>query len=154
MGLFKTIESAGEVATVANPIVGGVIAVVGKVLDNLFPDPALRAQAALELERLQDGKEARELAALLQAQMGQIDTNKIEAASDDPFKSRWRPFLGWVCGVSLGYSWLVAPFLSWASMNFGWHSPPTLSVAEQMTVVGQMLGLAATRTQEKLKGVA
>lgn len=154
MGLFSTIETAGEMATVANPIIGGVITVVGKVLDNLFPDPAQRAQAALELEKLQDGKEARELNALLQTQMGQIDTNKIEAASGDPFKSRWRPFLGWVCGVSLGYSWLIAPILQWASLNFGWHTPPTLSVAEQMTVVSQMLGLAGVRTAEKIKGVA
>jgi hypothetical protein len=151
MGLLS---NSGEVVAIANPLVGGVLSVVGKVLDNLFPDPAERAKAALELERLRDGKEARELDALLQAQLGQLEINKVEAASENPFKSCWRPFLGWICGVSLAYSWLLQPLLVWLSANAGWSPPPTLSVAEQMTVVAQMMGLASARTVEKLKGSA
>lgn len=148
MGLFST---AGEVTAIVNPLLGGVMGVIGKVLDNLFPDPAQRAAAALELAKLQDGKEARELDAALRAQMGQIEIDNTEAASENSFKSCWRPFLGWICGVSLMYSWLIQPLLVWASINVGWHQPPTLSVAEQMTVVAQMMGLATARTVEKLK---
>ncbi|MGZ4837638.1 MAG: 3TM-type holin [Terriglobales bacterium] len=149
MGLFS---NAGEVASMVNPIVGGALSVVGKVLDNLYPDPAQRAAAQLELAKLQDGKEARELNALLQVQMGQINVNNTEAGSESTFKSCWRPFLGWMCGVSLAYAWLAQPLLVWLSQNAGWHVPPTLSVAEQMTIVGQMMGLASARTVEKLNG--
>jgi hypothetical protein len=149
MGIFST---AGEVTAIVNPLIGGALSVVGKVLDNLFPDPVQRANAALELEKLQDGKEARELQALLQVQMGQIGVNNTEAASASLFKSGWRPALGWICGISLAYAWLAQPLLVWLSQNAGWHVPPTLSIAEQMTVVGQMMGLASARTVEKLNG--
>lgn len=147
MGIFS---NAGEVTALVNPIIGSALTVVGKVLDNLFPDPVQRANAALELEKLQDGKEARELNALLQVQLGQIGINNTEAASESTFKSCWRPFLGWMCGVSLAYAWLAQPLFVWLSLNAGWHVPPTLSVAEQMTIVGQMMGLAGARTVEKL----
>ncbi len=149
MGMLANV---GEVASIANPIVRGALSVVGKILDNLFPDPIQRAQAALELEKLQDGKEARELNALLQVQMARLNINNTEAASENSFKSCWRQFLGWVCGASLTYARLVQPLLVWMSVNAVCDAPPTLSVVEQMTVVGQMAELASARTVEKLKG--
>jgi hypothetical protein len=148
------LTSAGEATAVVNPVIGGVMTLAGKVLDNLYPDPVERAKAQQALDAIRDGKEARELNAMLQAQMGQIEIDKVEAGSENSFKSCWRPFLGWICGISLAYSWLLQPLLVWMSVNAGWKPPLTLSVAEQMTIVGQMMGLATARTVEKIKGSA
>lgn len=152
MGLFgKAVEEAGGMAAIANPLVGGAIGLVGKVLDNLYPDPQQRAAAQDALMRLKDGAEARELDALVKQQAAQATIDNTEAASENSFKSCWRPFLGWICGVSLAYAWLVQPLLVWLSQNAGWDAPPTLSVQEQMAVVMQMMGLAGARTIEKLQ---
>ena len=51
---------------------------------------------------LPDSEKERELEHLLkQAQMdGQIKLNLADAASGDPFRTRWRPFIGWGVGVA------------------------------------------------------
>ena len=61
-----------------------LIPVVGKVLDRVIPDPALRDKAKLELLTLQQSGEMK----LLETQMSAIIA---EAQSADPWTSRARP---------------------------------------------------------------
>lgn len=127
----------------------------GKVLDRLLPDPAAKANAQMELIKLQQAGELKELEAAVALAAQQSDVNKIEAASSDPFVSRWRPFIGWVCGFGLTVQFVIAPFVTWGSRLAG-HAIdfPTLNTETLMTLLFGMLGLGAYRTAEKIKGAA
>ena len=100
--------------------------------------------------------EKQQLAAAVAIVQGQIDTNKEEAKNPNVFVSGWRPFIGWVCGVSLGYTYIGYPLLLWVSA--AWF--PTLSIPKLVNdgmlyeLLFGMLGLGGLRTFEKWKGVA
>ena len=132
-----------------------LVEIGSKLLDKLIPDPAAKAQAQLELLRLQQNGELAELAAQTQLAQGQIDTNKIEAAAGGVFKGGWRPAIGWVCAAGLAYQLILRPVLGWAAQNlWGWSVPPPLEMDTLMTLLFGMLGLGAFRTAEKIKGAA
>lgn len=58
----------------------------GKLIDRLWPDPAERDRARLELLRMQQAGE-----------LAQISVNTEEARSASLFVSGWRPAVGWCC---------------------------------------------------------
>lgn len=119
-------------------------AIVGKVLDKLFPDPAERIKAELELRTLD-----------LTAELAQMEVNKAEAQSGSWFVAGWRPFIGWVCGAAFAYKFIVQPFLVFAVVAFGvplkTHLLPALDWTEISAVLLGMLGLGTLRTYEKVK---
>ena len=88
------------------------------------------------------------------ALQGQVAVNKIEAASGSLFIAGWRPFIGWICGISIGYHYLIYPNLIWYMTI--WHSkikpPPAMSLTELWPVILGMLGLGVYRSYEKSKG--
>lgn len=121
----------------------------GKVIDRVWPDPAQRAQAQLELFKLQQSGELQQIA-------GQLEVNKTEAASASVFVAGWRPFIGWVCGVALAYQFVLRPLLAFGFMAAGRPLPgemPGLDSTLWELLFG-MLGLGTLRTAEKFKGVA
>lgn len=112
------------------------------IINKLWPDKS-------DAERAQ-------LAAALQIVQGQLDTNKVEASSSSVFIGGWRPFVGWVCGLALAYTYLAYPALVWACTVF-WPAvtPPQLSTDGMLyELLFGMLGMGALRTFEKVKGVA
>lgn len=119
----------------------------GKVIDRIWPDPTQAANAKFELFKLQ---QSGELAAIA----GQLDINKVEAANPSVFVSGWRPFVGWVCGLGLVYSFIGQPLLAWGSVNWDFAIPPVLDLGTLITILGGMLGLSGLRTAEKINGVA
>lgn len=126
-----------------------------KIIDKVIPDPQAKAQAQLELIRLQQQGELAELNAQVQLAMGQQKINEVEAASDGVFKGGWRPATGWICAAGLGYQMFLRPLLGWAAVNlWGWDSPPPLEMDTLLTLLFGMLGLGAYRTVEKVKGAA
>lgn len=125
-----------------------------KLLDKVLPDPTARAEAQARLLQLQQAGELESLKAELQLAQGQIDTNKIEAGSADPFVRRWRPAAGWVCVLGLGYEFLVQPLLAWLSGILSAPLPPVLPIGDLSTLLLGLLGLGGLRTAEKLKGRA
>jgi len=139
----------------SNPVsaaVGGVVSVIGKVLDKVIPDPQAKAAAALELLKLQQSGELAQMAAETQLAQGQMEINKVEAASDGVFKGGWRPFVGWVGGIGLLYSVLLQPLLVWLTPVLHFPStPPILDTSVLMTILGGMLGLGGMRTYERVK---
>ena len=128
-------------------------------LEKLFPDPAQRAAAALNLERLHQEGDLAGLNAEVSLLLGQIDINKIEAASDSFFKSGWRPAVGWTCVLGLFYSFFLRPILVWVILLYHGDAageavvPPSLNIGDLLTLLFGLLGLGGLRTFEKFKGV-
>lgn len=131
-----------------------LIGPLAKVIDKVIPDPQAKAQAQLEMLRMQQAGDFKELDAQLQINLGQIEVNKAEAASGNAFASSWRPLCGYVCVAGLSYQFLLQPLLAWLSGVQAWPLPPTLELGDLLTLLGGMLGLSGMRTTEKIKGVA
>jgi len=136
------------------PLIGGLLDAGLKVLDRVLPDPAQKAAAQLELLKLQQAGEFKQLEADLQLALAQTEVNKVEAASADPFKSGWRPAAGWVCVLGLLYQFLLQPLLAWGSVIQGYAAPPVLELGDLYGLLFGMLGLGAYRSFEKTKGKA
>lgn len=125
-----------------------LMSVVPKLLDKIFPDPNVAAEAKLKLLELQQTGYLAEIAS-------QTETNKVEAASASVFVAGWRPFIGWVCGSGLAIQFIVAPMSMWIASLFGHIIQfPSLDMGTLLTLLGGMLGLGGMRTFEKLNGVA
>jgi hypothetical protein len=93
--------------------------------------------------------EKQQLAAAVQLVQGQLEINKVEAASPSVFVSGWRPFIGWVCGAACAWNWIGLPILR---MYVPGLTPANLT--EMMPVLMGLLGLGTLRTVEKINGVA
>jgi hypothetical protein len=82
--------------------------------------------------------------------LAQIELNKVSAAHRTVFVAGARPFILWVCGCGLAFSFLVNPVIQWITEDPG----PDLPLEMMIDLVIGMLGLAGLRTVEKLTGVA
>ncbi len=136
----------------AIPILGDLLNIGFKILDKVIPDPAAKAQAQLELIRLQQEGHFKQLELEAEAQRAQADINKIEAGSQSLFVSGWRPALGWVCGFIFASNYIGVPLLAWLSPLLALPPPPRLDIGEVLPVLLGMLGLGSLRTVEKVKG--
>jgi hypothetical protein len=125
-----------------------------KIIDKVIPDPQAKAQAQLELIKLNQAGEFKELDAQLELARNQSDINKIEAASPNLFVSGWRPAMGWACVGIFIANYIGAPLLAWLSPVLDVPPPPRLDIGEVLPVLFGMLGLGTLRTQEKIKGAA
>lgn len=129
-----------------------LIPAVAQILDKVLPDPQAAADAKLKMMEMAQRGDLAQLQADTALAQGQIDTNKVEAASDSLFKSGWRPAAGWVCVSGLAYQNLLSPLLGWAAQNlWRWSAPPTLEMDTLMTLLIGLLGLGAFRTYEKVR---
>jgi hypothetical protein len=127
-----------------------------KVIERIFPDPEDAAKAKLELFRLEQTGELANLQAEVDLGKAQADVNAIEAASDDKFKSRWRPAIGWVCVLGLAYQFLLRPLMIMLLVISDIkvdYSVLDLDIASLITLLFGMLGLGFYRTLEKTRGV-
>ena len=126
-----------------------LIPVLGNVLDKIFPDKSAADAAKARLIELQMNGE-------LQQIMGQLEINKEEAKSSDPFTSRARPFIMWICGVAFGYAAIVEPVMRFvAQVWFGYNGAfPVIDTNLTMQVLMGLLGLGALRSWDKKNGVA
>ncbi len=135
--------------------VSAIFQVGGKLIDKLLPDPAAKAQALLDLEKLKQDGQLAILASETQLAQMQADVNKIDAASSDKFSSRWRPFIGWVCGVAFAYHFIIQPLLVFGSAAYGHKIDlPAFDMDALNTVLLGMLGLGTMRSFERFKGVS
>ena len=84
----------------------------------------------------------------------QLDINKVEAGHRSIFVSGWRPFLGWVSGLSIGYVYLFQPLLDMILQMFGVEvNWVVLDLGQLMPLILGMLGLGGLRSFEKAKGL-
>jgi len=131
-----------------NPqLLGPVFDLGGKIIDRLFPDPAQKAAAELELLKLTQSGD-------LQTVLAQLEINAKEAAHPSLFVAGWRPFVGWCCGLGLAYATMGHNILSWLAVARGWPVPPAVDSDLLIYTLGGLLGIAGLRSVEKVKGVA
>ena len=125
-----------------------LIGPVTTLLDKFIPDAGDRARLAHEIATLAE-KQAHEIA------LAQIEVNKEEAKSENVFKSGWRPFIGWTCGIAFAYHFVGQPLIMLVLAYFGLPAPylPDFDMMSLMTVLGGLLGLGGLRTFEKYKGI-
>ena len=122
-------------------ILNSLIAPVTSLLDKFIEDKDQANALAHEISTLAS-KQAQELA------KGQLIVNQVEAAHKSLFVAGWRPAIGWICGLALLYSTLLAPILSI------WLTVPPVDSSLLTTVLLGMLGLGGLRTIEKTQSVA
>jgi len=127
-------------AIVADPVTA-VADLAKTVVQTIWPDKT-------EIEKAQ-------LAASLALIQGQLEINKAEAASPSVFTSGWRPFVGWCCGMGVGWNWVALPAVTFVCAALG--HPVVLKPAdmsEMLPLLMGLLGMAGLRSFDKLKGSA
>jgi len=129
-------------------VIATVTPVIGKVIDRVWPDPADQAKANLALLQLQQSGELAQLLSDTDLMKGQMAINQAEASSSSWFTSNWRPFVGWVCGLSFAWQYFLGPIFAF----FLTKPIPTLDSTVMMTVLMGMLGLGVMRSYDKKQG--
>jgi len=126
-----------------------LLSVGNKLIDHFFPDANQAAAAKLELLKMQQNGD-------LQVMASQMEINKIEAQNPSLFVSGWRPFIGWVCGISLTYAAIIEPvsrFIAKVIFNY-FGEFPVIDTTLTLQILLGLLGLAGMRSWEKREGVA
>ena len=115
------------------------IEAIGNAVDKIFTsdDERMKAQAVLNKLALQPS--------ILQAEL-----NKIEATHRSLFVAGWRPAVGWICALGLGFAFIGNPLLE----RFVGGDPVKVPLDMILELVIAMLGMGALRTVEKLQGKA
>jgi Holin of 3TMs, for gene-transfer release len=120
--------------------VGEVAGLADTVINKLWPDKS-------EAERQQ-------LAAAMQIVQGQIEINKVEAASPNNFTNSARPALIWVCVMGFAVQYVVGPLGEWIALLCGHVVKfPTMDMNALMPMLLGLLGLSGMRSFERVKGV-
>lgn len=134
----------GIISSIFGSAAASPISAIGNVLDGLFTSDEERLEKKVILARLAQ-----------QPHLAQVELNKVEAQHRSLFVAGWRPFIGWVCGVGLGFHFVAFPLLEWGSALAG-HAidAPSIEVGALMALVTSLLGLGGMRSLEKFGGRA
>lgn len=130
---------------------GKMVETVGSIASDLITTDKERLELALEEKRIGQATD-----------LAQMDVNKVEAAHASLFVAGWRPFIGWVGGVSLAYQFILYPLLLWGwswlqaqqLVPTGMTPPPVLEADVLWVLISGMLGIAGMRTFDKWKGTS
>lgn len=120
-----------------------------QIINKLIPDANARQAAADDLRKAMFDAAAK-------AESDQRDIDKTEAANASLFVAGWRPAVGWLCVLTLGYSWMAAPLVTW-TLTVAHLSPlelPTLGASDSQTLLYALLGIGGLRTVDKMTGNA
>lgn len=121
---------------------------VNSVVDKVFPDANIEAQSKADTLKAELSKE-------LEYTLGQLEINKIEAASHSIFVSGWRPAVGWTGALGYFYEFLLRPIGNGVSVAYiGAPIFPGIEIEALSTLLFGLLGLGTLRTVEKVKNVA
>jgi Holin of 3TMs, for gene-transfer release len=129
-----------------------LIPVLGTVLDKLLPDKAAADAAKLQLLDLAAKQDAALLDTVARLTEATAETNTAEA-SGNWFTAGWRPAIGYVLGMALGYTYILGPILAGAAAIW-WPEAkvPALQLDDNLwELILGLLGLAGWRTLDKIK---
>lgn len=92
----------------------------------------------------------------LKADELQTKVNMTEATHRSVFVAGWRPFIGWVCGMALGWHFLLQPSIAYilAHMGHGIVAASPFDLTQLQTILFGILGLGTLRSAEKAVGKA
>jgi len=128
--------------TSLNPF-AGIAGSVMEGLDDLFTSDEEKATATLKMTEL-----------LQKPHNLQAMANIEGAKHSSVFVAGWRPAIGWVCAIGLGYQFLILPFAGLINAFYALPAElPTIQAAELSTLVMSLLGLGGLRSYEKAKGL-
>ena len=134
---------------------GSIADLLKSAVTRIWPDKSEAQKLAAEIDKAHEDGRLEELKLAWENAKAQIEVNKIEAASADPFTSRWRPFVGWVGGFGLAYAAIIDPLARFvAKVVFNYAGAfPVIDTTITMQVLFGLLGLGAMRSIERVKGV-
>jgi len=119
-----------------------------QLLDKFIEDKDQKMALAHEISTMAE-RHAQELA------KGQLEVNKMEAASSSMFVAGWRPAVGWICALGFLSNFILIPManfaLALASVDI---QIPMIDTSQMMPVLMGMLGLGTLRTVEKVRKVS
>jgi len=130
------------------PLLLGVLSpILQQVVNKFFPDPTKQQEFMLAF-----------MTQLQSADLGQLEINKAEAASDGNFKGGWRPAIGWVCAGALFYQYIFIPLGGYLSSFVGERYVTAILNAPKLDnmlweLLFGMLGMGALRSFDKFKGL-
>ena len=126
--------------------VGAALELGSTLIKRLFPDPAQRAAAELELLKLNEAGELKHLEASMQVIVA-------EAKSDSWITRSWRPITMLVFVTIIANNYLLYPYLSlfWTSAPV-LDLPPDLWDLLKIGLGGYVASRGAEKTVEKWKG--
>ncbi len=141
-GAKETAEAAGTVVeSVSNGITNLATGIRSAITGEMSPDKKAELEKiALEAENLQKHT--------------QLEINLAEARHQSAFVAGWRPFIGWVCGLSLANNYILRPWaIAVLSASGKVFEFPVIDLSLMIPIMTGMLGLAGMRTYEKKQGV-
>ena len=110
---------------------------VSGILNKVIPDKDQAAKLAHEIATMGE-KHAQEQI------IAQLEILKADAKGNW-FQASWRPLIGWICGISLGINYMIAPI----AMGFGVEIPQA-DMSVMMPLLLGMLGIGGMRSFDKL----
>jgi hypothetical protein len=119
--------------------IAGPVEAIGNAVDKIFTNDEERMAAQAVLNKL-----------AMQPSILQAELNKVEAAHRSVFVAGWRPAVGWICALGLGFAFIGNPLLE----RFIGGDPVKVPLDMILELVIAMLGMGALRTVEKLQGKA
>lgn len=137
------------------PAIAALLPVLGNLVDRIFPDKAAADAAKLRVMEMAQTGELAQLDADVKLATGQLEVNKVEAASSSLFVAGWRPAVGWTCAAAFFFKFVGGPLLVVGAQLLG-HTItlPEFDYSEMSTILIGLLGLGGMRSWEKSKGVA
>ena len=117
-----------------------LIAPATKLIGKFVKDKTKQMELAHEISTMAE-KHSQELA------LAQIKLN-TEEAKGNWFQSSWRPLCGWICAISLGINFMVAPICAGFGINI-----PQADMSIMMPLLLGMLGIGGLRSLDKIKKV-
>jgi len=125
-------------------IAESVIGVAGKVLDKFVEDKDLKTKLEAELK-----------SQVIALDLAQAQANIEQAKHPSLFVSGARPSIMWVCCFGLAWQFVLQPIAVWIiAVTNSNLTLPLIPTEGLISLTIALLGLSASRSAEKFKGVA
>lgn len=120
--------------------IGDAIAKPIQAIGDLYTTDRTRITAETEYQKVTQ-----------QTQLAQIQNNQIDAISESRFNSGWRPLCGYICALSLAWTYLLQPvFIFIITAAHGYIPALQNDSSDILPIITGMLGLGILRSVEKI----
>jgi hypothetical protein len=128
---------------------GSIADLANTVVNKIWPDKTQEEKDKMALALAEMNNEMQQMTA-------QTDINKVEAASSSLFVAGWRPAVGWISAIALGYVALIEPLARFTAQVLYQYAGnfPVIDTTITMQVLLGMLGLAGMRSFDKKNGTS